>query len=86
MIRLAIAAVLVGASLVTAPAATGSGCEPRSSKHVLEHGGLAADSAWHVARGELPTCSSEASSSRSSSDRDYRRDRFGWNCSWRGCG
>lgn len=36
-------------------------CEHRSAVHVAEHGGLAADSAWHVAHGDLPTCDTSAS-------------------------
>lgn len=69
----------------------GAMCEVRSIAHTAEHGGLWADSAWHVARGELPTCersSDTGSSSRSNRDDDgsWRRDKFGFGCSWRGCG
>lgn len=31
-------------------------CEHRSAAHIAEHGGLKADSAWHIAHGDLPTC------------------------------
>ena len=50
-----------------------AGCEPRSAKHVAEHGGLAADSAWHVAHGDRPTCGDKASSSSSSGSSDSNR-------------
>ena len=38
----------------------GAFCEVRSQAHIAEHGGLAVDSSWHVARGERPTCGDEA--------------------------
>ena len=41
-------------------------CELRSSVHQSEHGGLAADSAYHVSHGELPTCEG--------ADPEHRRD------------
>ena len=58
MRRVIAAVLIVGCSFGLSPSvASGSvGCEYRSAKHVAEHGGLAADSAWHVANGELPTC------------------------------
>ena len=37
----------------------GALCEVRSEAHIERHGGLAADSAWHVANGERPTCGQE---------------------------
>ncbi|AHG23863.1 site-specific recombination directionality factor RDF [Mycobacterium phage EagleEye] len=38
------------------PAAAAVTCEHRSEAHQIEHGGHAADSAWHISRGERPTC------------------------------
>ncbi|WP_435405224.1 DUF7199 family protein [Mycolicibacterium houstonense] len=37
-------------------------CEHRSAEHVAAHGGLTADSAWHVSHGGLPTCGAEEGS------------------------
>jgi hypothetical protein len=76
---------------LSAPAQATAGCEPRSAKHTSEHGGLIADSAWHVARGERPTCNNESShdeTSRGQSDPGGwpKRDRLGFHCTWRGCG
>lgn len=34
----------------------GADCANRGEAHIEQHGGLAADSAWHVAHGQLPTC------------------------------
>ena len=54
-------------------------CEYRSAKHVAEHGGLAADSAWHVANGELPTCdvdSGQKAKRGGGSKDDKRKSRF----------
>lgn len=56
-----ILAGLVGAALIgNAPAviaeASAVPCEHRSAAHSAEHGGINADSAWHVAHGQLPTC------------------------------
>ena len=51
------AGVAVGA-LLAAPGANASvDCEHRSAAHVAEHGGLKADSEWHIAHGPRPTCS-----------------------------
>lgn len=69
---------------------TGVPCEPRSASHIYSHGGIDADSAWHVAHGELPSCdfSRESRGDRNSrSDRGgWGRDEFGFHCTWRGCG
>lgn len=70
---------------------TGTPCEPRSAAHVYEHGGITADSAWHVAHGELPSCdfsreSRGDSDRRQSDDEDWGRDEFGFHCTWHGCG
>jgi len=51
------AAVLVGnAPAVISEASAGPLCEHRSKAHIEKYGGLAKDSAEHIARGELPTC------------------------------
>jgi len=84
VIFLTLVAVILGTAavlLLVAPEAGASPCEHRSSRHISEHGGLAADSAWHVAHGQLPTCGQEASrqraedGSRKSEERD-RKSRF----------
>lgn len=71
----------------------GAGCEARSAAHIFGHGGITADSAWHVAHGELPSCdfSRESRGDRRSddtaqSDDHLGRDAFGFHCTWRGCG
>lgn len=51
--------VLVGVSKPP-PASAAPACEPRSEAHWSQHGGLKADSAWHVAHGERPTCTDQA--------------------------
>ena len=44
--------------------------------HAAEHGTtVAADSRWHVRRGELPTCGHENDGQRASDEREDRRDR-----------
>ncbi|AEL17737.1 hypothetical protein CUCO_69 [Mycobacterium phage Cuco] len=48
-------------------------CSPRSEKHVTEHGGFRADSMWHVAHGELPTCEPK-SADRKGSHKDSRKN------------
>lgn len=61
------AGMLVVASVVAcgpllSPAGTayaGPPCERRSAAHTAQHGGLEADSAWHVRNGELPTCNGD---------------------------
>lgn len=60
-------------------------CEVRGPAHYEQHGGLKADSAWHVAHGERPTCDSNKTSS-SGGGWDWGRDDFGYHCTWRGCG
>lgn len=53
-------------------------CEHRSAAHVAEHGGLAADSAYHVAHGELPTCGNgerKASSETKNNDKPKSDDK-----------
>ncbi|QJD52044.1 hypothetical protein PBI_MK4_72 [Mycobacterium phage MK4] len=61
-------------------------CEYRSAAHIAEHGGLKADSAWHVAHGDRPTCDPDRHSDESTvvktptnndSDRDEgKKSRF----------
>lgn len=50
------AGVAIAAMLLAQPADAAPLCEHRSAAHIAKHGGLRADSAWHVANGELPTC------------------------------
>ena len=50
---------LLGGMWVSTPEASAVPCEHRSAAHIAEHGGLAADSRWHVAHGQLPTCGAE---------------------------
>ena len=51
-------------------------CEHRSAAHVKDHGGLAEDSAWHVAHGELPTCGEEQSSeTRTGQDEGFKTEQ-----------
>jgi hypothetical protein len=69
----------------------GAFCEVRGAAHYERHGGLKADSDWHVAQGERPTCDGDNSSADSSRQSDddpgvWRRDRAGFHCTWRGCG
>ncbi|AMS01072.1 hypothetical protein SEA_ARCHERNM_78 [Mycobacterium phage ArcherNM] len=59
LITMVTIAALAAAILALAqpPAAhAGPLCEVRSSAHIAKYGGLAKDSADHIARGELPTC------------------------------
>lgn len=66
-------------------------CEVRGPAHYDQHGGLAADSAYHVSHGERPTCTGDAEPAKAQrEDGDgpgvWRRDRIGFNCTWHGCG
>ncbi|AAN01829.1 hypothetical protein SEA_BUZZBUZZ_74 [Mycobacterium phage BuzzBuzz] len=76
-----IAAMLaaLGLLLTPAPAQAGPTCEHRSAAHIAEHGGINADSAWHVAHGQLPTCdhsSSGGEARNSNGDNDNEKSRF----------
>ncbi|ASW31334.1 hypothetical protein SEA_FRED313_76 [Mycobacterium phage Fred313] len=61
-------------------------CEYRSAAHIAEHGGFAADNAWHIAHGDRPTCDPDRHSddspvvktpdTKSNSDRDGGKSRF----------
>lgn len=68
-------ATMVG-GLVSAPSAGAQPvCEHRSAAHAAEHGTtVEADSRWHVARGELPTCMSEPASNTSDTGKSERFD------------
>jgi hypothetical protein len=57
--------VMAAVACYLAPDSHAAGCAERSAAHIAEHGGLYADSAWHVANGELPTCGGNAEASRS---------------------
>lgn len=67
-------------------------CEVRAEAHYNAHGGLLSDSAYHVSHGERPTCGADESPKAVSSHDESnpggwtRRDKPGFNCSWRGCG
>ena len=63
----------------------GALCEVRSDAHIAKYGGLAKDSAEHIARGELPTCdpnppqeaqSHQAESSQYDSDEPGKKSRY----------
>lgn len=61
----------------------GTACDHRSLSHLAEHGGRAADDAYHVARGEAPSCNSDSGGqTRDSDDREdnapgiHHRDRI----------
>lgn len=69
-------------SATTPPAHAAPLCEPRSAAHAAEHGTtVAADSRYHVARGELPTCEAQSQSrdsgSSSSSNGSYSNEDEG---------
>lgn len=86
-----LAAAILWALVTGTPVAQASpACEHRSAAHVAEHGGLTADSAWHIAHGDLPTCDrAETEPSDQEDDQDdkpWRRDSPGFHCTWRGCG
>ncbi len=55
--------VMAAVACYLAPDSHAAGCAERSAAHIAEHGGLYADSAWHVANGELPTCGGNAEAS-----------------------
>lgn len=89
-----VAGALLGAAWMSTPDAHAAiDCEVRSAAHVAEHGGMAADNAYHIAHGQRPTCdgSSQSTSNDDSrrnddNDRPWKRDRIGFHCTWRGCG
>ncbi|AVO22392.1 hypothetical protein PBI_SMEAGOL_79 [Mycobacterium phage Smeagol] len=67
------------AAVVLAPSARATegfaGCTHRSAAHQAEHGGLKADSAWHVAHGDLPTCDQEKESESKHGSAGQGKDR-----------
>ncbi|ARQ94672.1 membrane protein [Mycobacterium phage Journey13] len=71
---LALAIGMAAAGLVSAgPAVAGPLCEYRSQAHIAEHGGFNADNAWHIARGQLPSCD-ESPRREARQDNNDRRD------------
>ncbi|AHY27143.1 RDF protein [Mycobacterium phage Phantastic] len=50
-------------------------CEYRSAAHIAEHGGFAADNAWHIAHGDLPTCDPEPEQGSVQPSTDNYQDR-----------
>ncbi|AFU20704.1 hypothetical protein SEA_CHUPACABRA_80 [Mycobacterium phage Chupacabra] len=74
------ALLAIGVLVGTPEASAGPACEARGAAHVERYGGLAKDSADHIARGELPTCDPYAEQQReperkASHDNDRDRDR-----------
>lgn len=57
--------VIMFGGLMLAPVAGAQPvCADRSASHAAEHGTtVAADSRWHVSRGELPTCGADSGES-----------------------
>lgn len=51
-----VAGALFGTVLVGTPEAQAAPCVTRSEAHIAEHGGVIADDAYHISRGELPNC------------------------------
>jgi len=63
----------------------GALCEVRAEAHYEKHGGLVADSLYHVAQGERPTCGAEqspqaVSSHDESNDEKSRFCKRKWFC------
>lgn len=52
----------------------GALCEVRAEAHYEAHGGLVADSLYHVAQGERPTCGAEETPAYVSSHDENRND------------
>ena len=84
---LLVALVLAGSSVATAPVASAESCASHLAKHATTK---QADIAYHAVHGGESPCKESSSSSGSSSNSgDYNRrhrDRFGFHCTWRGCG
>lgn len=60
MIRVVIATAVAFSFVSVAPVATAdAGCVHRGIGHADQHGGQAADDAYHIAHGEEPTCSGD---------------------------
>ncbi|QBJ04888.1 hypothetical protein SEA_ELEPHANTOON_87 [Mycobacterium phage Elephantoon] len=75
MTGLVSAVVLGHAPGIVAEASSAPLCEVRSDAHVAEHGGLTADSSYHIQHGELPTCNgSEQTARQGDESRDNDRD------------
>lgn len=82
---LATGAAIAAMALAEPPEASAvTPCEHRSASHISSHGGLAADSAWHVANGQLPTCDTGSAAQRKDApqqnERESRFCRKRWWC------
>lgn len=79
MERLIAGAVLAAGLLLSAPgmATAGGPCEHRTQAHLDEHGGRHTDDAYHVARGELPSCDYGSDKPGSSHDQDNNDESRG---------
>ncbi|QGJ88839.1 hypothetical protein SEA_YECEY3_88 [Mycobacterium phage Yecey3] len=75
MTGLALAIVVGHLPGIVAEASSAPLCEVRSDAHIAEHGGFYADSAYHIAHGELPTCAKE-SNARQGANHDDDKSRF----------
>lgn len=49
-------------------------CEHRSNAHIQRHGGMDADSSWHIAHGERPTCDKSNPDHKTSDDPRHDND------------
>lgn len=68
MIRVLIAAAVVVSFVSVAPSASaGPGCVHRGIGHAAQHGGQVSDDAYHLSRGEQPTCDSDEKKDESQS-------------------
>ncbi|QBJ01167.1 hypothetical protein PBI_ARISSANAE_82 [Mycobacterium phage Arissanae] len=76
MAGLVSAVVLGNAPGVIAEARSAPLCEVRSDAHVAEHGGLMADSVWHIQHGERPTCNPQDSARQGDNHSDDKKSRF----------
>lgn len=82
VVRLVAALVIALGTVALAPvgiAGAGPVCEHRSAAHIERHGGLTADSAWHVRHGQRPTCGADEASRdggpKASAGKDKGKDR-----------
>ncbi|QFG12584.1 hypothetical protein PBI_TOAKA_85 [Mycobacterium phage Toaka] len=70
------AVVLGNAPGVIAEARSAPLCEVRSAAHIAEHGGLLADSSYHVQHGELPTCDTSDQARQGDEPQRDKKSRF----------
>ncbi|AGK86110.1 hypothetical protein SEA_KERBEROS_83 [Mycobacterium phage Kerberos] len=75
ILLLGLAVVLGNLPGIIAESSAGPLCEYRSAAHIAEHGGFAADNAWHIAHGDLPTCDTDSNAARRGDDRNDDRDK-----------